>query len=101
MQCLDRPVRGLLLDCIVEERRRIFRVQCLGGGVLALGQARALLFVVGLAQIAPNQGIAWVQARGNLDLAASLLQTALAYPLQTETEPRQRIALIERDRLFE
>ena len=101
VQRLDRPICRLLRDRIIEVGRRIFGVQLFGHRVLASVQWRAFLLEIGLAQIAPDDCIAWIQARGNLQFAASFIEFAVPDFRQPETEPRQRIRLIERDRLLE
>ena len=64
-------------------------VQFLGNGILALVQPGALLFIVGFAQIAADQGVVGVQAGGNLDVPAALVQMALPDLGQPQTQPRQ------------
>ena len=76
------------------------RVQFLGNGILALVQPGAFLFIVGFAQIAADQGVVGVQAGGNLEVPAALIQIALADLGQPQTQPREGISLIQRNRFF-
>lgn len=98
MQGLHRPVRCLFRDRIVEPWGGILGVQFLSNTILALIQRYAFLFIVGLAQIAPDNGVIGVQARGNLDLSASLMQIALPDLGQPEPQPGEGIRLIQRNR---
>ena len=56
----------------------------------ARSKSDAFLFVVGFAQIAADNGVIRVQARGDLDLPSSLMQIALPDLCQTQTQSRQR-----------
>src|SRR5262249_12925348 len=61
-------------------------------------QRYAFLFVVSFAQIAADKGVVGVQAGGNFEVPASLIQTALADLCEAQAEPREGISLIKRDR---
>ena len=100
MQRLAGAVCRLLGDCVIEVGRRVLGVQLLGHRVLARVQRRAFLLEVSLAQIAPDDRIVRVQTRRDLQVAASFIEFAIPDFRQPETEPRQRIRLIERDRLL-
>ncbi len=101
MQRLDRTVGGLFGDRLVEPRRRVVGVELLGEIELAVLERDALAFVVGLAEIAANQAVARVEAGRRLDVGDALVEVTFTDLRQTESEPRQRIALVELDRVLE
>ncbi len=78
LQRLHRSVGGLLGDGVVEPGRGIVGVEFLGDGVFTLIELGALFLVVGLAEVAADEGVVGVEAGGDLDLPAARLQVALA-----------------------
>ena len=100
-QGLHRPVGGLLGDGVVEPGGGVVGVEFLGDGVFTLVQFRALFLVVGLAEVAADEGVVGVEAGGDLDLPSARLEVALADLGQTQTQARQGGGLVEADRLLE
>ncbi len=101
LQGFNGAVHALLEDGIVEPRCGVHGVELLGGGKLGCRQGLSLLLIVGLAQIAADEGIVHVEARGDFDFLAAFLKVPLADLRKPETEPRKRIGRVEGDGLLE
>ena len=101
MQRHHRLIVGLCADRFVEVGGRIGRIQLARDRILLSVQRTTFFFVIGLAQIRPEQRVATIQRDGRFQRAPSVRQLAALDQRQAQTEVRERIGRGARDGLRE
>lgn len=86
MQGRHQPVEALLAQGVVEPGGGVVRVEVSGDIVLPPGLAVPLLLVVGLAEVAADQGVAGIEGGGDLDFRPPCLQLTLPDQRQSQSE---------------
>ena len=96
-----RTIFRLLSNGIVEPCGGIVRIELLGEVELRACKLVALFFVVSLAEITADQRRPGIEANRDLDFLPAAFKVSTANLGQSQTQSRQRIGVVELDRLLE